>query len=378
MVHVATEYGVLSQTFVADAVEAAAAAGWEGTVATLDATAAERFRYPPPERVLSVGRASVLRRLTRRLAGRSAAEEFAATFADRLAATPPDIVHAHFGWSGVYAAPLARRFRVPLVCTFHASDVTVFPKPPATAAEVSPTYADLFAGLDRALVVSRFIGDRLEALGWRGPTTLLPAGTWTSRFSFRGDPPEPSPVRVLFVGRLVRRKGCDLLIRAFASLDRQDTVLDIVGDGPERASLEALVDECGLQGRVAFHGAVEADAVRTHLGRAHLLVLPARTMPDGEVEGSPVILKEALAVGVPVVATDNGGTAEVLPPRYADEIVPEEDVPALAGRMAAVLGRPETWQERSLTGRAWVEAEFDWQALGARTASIYAELAPTT
>jgi glycosyltransferase involved in cell wall biosynthesis len=104
-------------------------------------------------------------------------------------------------------------------------------------------------------------------------------------------------------------------------------------------------------------------------------VLASRTPPDGEAEGSPVITKEALAVGVPIVATDNGGTAETIPPSYRHELVPEGDDAALAAAIEALVAEHDRWPDRVRIGRRWVEEQFDWAALAARLTAIYAELA---
>jgi glycosyltransferase involved in cell wall biosynthesis len=105
------------------------------------------------------------------------------------------------------------------------------------------------------------------------------------------------------------------------------------------------------------------------------MVMPSRAMPSGEVEGSPVVLKEALAVGVPTVATRTGGTEEVIPPPLRDELVPSDDPAALAQRIDAVIADRPNWPERVRVGQAWVAAEFDWSVLGRRTAQIYERLA---
>lgn len=377
VLHVATTYGVLSETFVADAISAAALAGWEGSLATFELRDADRFPYPPAERIAVAPALPAWRRGVDKLRGADPAERFASGVEEAARRLRPEVVHAHFGWSGVYAAPLAERLGLPLVCTFHASDLTVFPQRPASPGEVSPTYRRLFATLARAFVVSRFIGERLAELGWAGPTEVVPAGTWTDRFPLRAQAPDAPPARVLYVGRLVRRKGLDVLLRALARMPSGDGVrLEVVGDGPERASFVALADSLGIASRTTFHGAAEQDGVRRALEGAHVLVLPARTMSSGEVEGSPVILKEALAVGVPVVATSNGGTAEVVPPEYESELVPEEDAEALARRIDSVLADSDAWAERARVGREWVEGQFDWRMLGRRSASVYEELAP--
>ena len=262
-------------------------------------------------------------------------------------------------------------------CTFHASDVTTFPERPPVPGGVSTTYAEVFDRLDHAFAVSEFVASALQEIGWRGRTDILPAGVPLDLFPQRPSAPRADPVRILYVGRVVTRKGLDVLLRALAELRPDDAAvtLDVIGDGPQLREYEALARRVVPDRTVRFLGAAGRPEVLAALRRAHVLVVPSRTMPSGEVEGSPVVVKEALAVGVPVVATRSGGLPEVVPPRYRDELVPEDDPVALAGRLSAVLEDPDAWPERAHVGRAWVEEQFDWAVLGQRTVAMYSRLA---
>jgi glycosyltransferase involved in cell wall biosynthesis len=195
------------------------------------------------------------------------------------------------------------------------------------------------------------------------------------KFPAREELPPERPTRLLFVGRLVRRKGLDVLLRALPRVVRHDDSvrLEIVGDGPEREPAVALARELGILDRLEFHYVATPQEVAAQLRGAHLFVMPSRRMPDGEVEGSPVVTKEALAVGVPVVATRNGGLPETIPPRYRDELVPEDDPDALGERIVALLEDRASWPERAREGRRWVEQEFAWDGLGRKTAEIYGQ-----
>jgi glycosyltransferase involved in cell wall biosynthesis len=197
---------------------------------------------------------------------------------------------------------------------------------------------------------------------------VLPAGLSLDEFPLRSGPPAAGPERLLFVGRLVRRKGVDVLLRALALLP--DARLEVCGEGEERPALERLAAELGVAERVRFHGGLGRAEARDRLLDAHLLVLPSRTMPDGEVETLGVAILEALATGVPVVATRSGGIESAVPPSRRPELVPEDDPEELAQRISAVLAEPDP-ALRAREGRAWVEAEFDWTRQARRIAEVY-------
>jgi glycosyltransferase involved in cell wall biosynthesis len=202
----------------------------------------------------------------------------------------------------------------------------------------------------------------------------VPAGVQLLDFPFRRPDCEREHARLLFVGRQVPVKGLDVLLRALA-LVRAETPsaqLDVIGDGPRRREHEALARTLGVSDGVRFLGSRSSADVADALRAADLLVVPSRTTPDGQREGSPVITKEALAVGVPIVATRSGGISETIPPAQRSELVPEEDPGALAAGILARLADRSDWEDRALSGRAWVEQEFDWRVLGRRLANVYA------
>jgi glycosyltransferase involved in cell wall biosynthesis len=369
---VVTVFGETSETFVADAIESVDDAGWTSWLVTVERKRPEVFAYPPLGRTLTAGDAPLRRRAVRAATRRwPKPAGLAADVWSRLDDVGVSVVHAHFGWSGLYAVPLARRLGVPLITTFHASDVTVFPRRRGGPA----VYRELFSTMTRAIAVAEYTADALRDIGWKGPIDIVPAGVRIDRFALRDDVPESPPLRVAFVGRLAPVKGVDVLLRALPAVRSAlgEVELEIVGDGPERAALEALAAELGVDAAVRFAGARPPAGVRDALRAAHALVMPSRPLPTGEAEGSPVVLKEALSTGVPVVAADTGGIGEVMPPAYRGELVRPGDHAALAARIVAVLGDPAGWPERVRTGRAWAEEQFDWSRLGERTAAIYAD-----
>jgi glycosyltransferase involved in cell wall biosynthesis len=368
--HLVRRYGELSQTFIADAVIEAERQGWEGWVVTKYPRANEAaFPYPAGDRVLEPVRPSAPRRVLGRIAGRSQRERTAGWFAPPLREAGPDVLHVHFGWMGAEIA--LSRLSTPVVVSFHGSDVTSWPsRDPANRAQ----YDAMFPELTRATVTSRFIEKRLRALGYEGPLDLLPAGVRMADFPYREPRPIDTEIRLLFVGRQVACKGLDVLLRALPLIEAAVPVrLDVIGAGEDAQDNERLARELGVERSVRFLGGRPRSDVVEHMRAADIVVIPSRVTPAGEAEGSPVAPKEALAIGVPVVATDVGGLPEVIPPEYRHEIVAPDDPAALATGIGRLIGESATWPERARIGRRFVEQEFDWEQLGRRTARIYAD-----
>lgn len=160
---------------------------------------------------------------------------------------------------------------------------------------------------------------------------------------------------VLFVGRLDPVKGAPLLIEAFAqaAAAHPDARLTVVGDGPSRGLAERMVRDLGLGNRVAFLGFRSQAEVADLLEEADMLVLPSFA------EGVPVVLMEAMASRIPVVASRVAGVPELVEDGVSGHLVPPGDVATLADRIAALMADPEAARVMGLAGRAKVEAEFD-------------------
>jgi colanic acid/amylovoran biosynthesis glycosyltransferase len=150
--------------------------------------------------------------------------------------------------------------------------------------------------------------------------------------------PHPQDGHVVAVGRLVEKKGFADLVRACGRLREEPafTALTIVGEGPLAAELRALAAACGVQEHVRFAGALAPDAVRALLEEAAVLAMPCVIAADGDRDSMPVVVKEALAMEVPVVATDVVGLPEVVD-ATCGRLVPPGDPAALAQALREVL-----------------------------------------
>jgi colanic acid/amylovoran biosynthesis glycosyltransferase len=174
-----------------------------------------------------------------------------------------------------------------------------------------------------------------------------------------GRPLNPLPL-LLGVGRLVPKKGFDVLIRALAEVATAGQVCRcrILGDGPERASLEALVAELGLTGVVELAGARDNPEILAALPEADLFVLPCRTGADGDKDGIPVVLMEAMAAGLCSISGDLETIRELIRDGETGFLVPAEDVQALAQRILGLLQDDALREQTAARGQAWVRQEF--------------------
>ena len=375
ILHAIYRLGLPSQPFIRDAIQEVQALGWTAWVVA-EALSGDMV-WLPRERIALPQRPSPLvdRLVTRQpcssraeLVRRRAAHSYLAS----LSRLPPGVLHAHFGWTGADCALAARKLRLPFLVSFHGTDLTVSPHDP----EWSSQYRAMLAGAHHVTVASRFLERRLRALGYVGDVDVIAGGVRLDAFPFSGGPRPGQAPRLLYVGRLVGVKGLDVLLAALPQLRGAglDPRLEVIGDGPLRGELTAAARAAGLDDAVTFLGARVHSDVRLAMGRADILVVPSRVMPDGQAEGSPVAPKEAQAIGVPVVATDTGGLAETIAPEFRHELVRGDDPGALAARIAQVWQDREYWPERVRLQRDWVAAEFAWSKLAGRLSGIYERL----
>ncbi len=361
--HVMLDVGVRSETFVTNAIEAVEREGWESHVIGLNVRG--QFNAVPADRVHLTGTGTLLARGTARLRGRSPERRFAEQALGFAKDRRIDLLHAHFGWAGNYAAPLAKLLGVPLVVTFYGTD----------AADPAGPYTALFRQTEHVIAVSDYVRQHLRGLGYDGPVEVIRNGLPLERLQMRpAPPPTDEGVRLLYVGRLVPFKGADVLIRAMPAIlaAHPDIRLDVVGDGPERASIEAIASDLRLGGAVSFHGARDHASVLDALRAAHALVVPGRTMPTGQAETSSMVFKEALALGVPVVATASGALPETCPPPFRDELARPGDPLDLARAVISVLHDPAAWADRAEEGRRWVSERFNLEHIGESLGRYYA------
>lgn len=288
-----------------------------------------------------------------------------------------DVVHAHQGEDvatlllGMLAAAV---HRCPLVVTVHSSvRFTVRGRSPRalllrTVGAAVETVA--LRRADAVIVLARRTQRLLRQAGLprRGALHVIPSGFDPAMFAVPGGdafPGLPRP-RVGFVGRLAAAKRPDLLVEAFARLPGTPHLV-LVGDGPLRGRLEALARRSPASARITITGFVDHDAVPAVLSSLDVLVLPSVYEELGSV------LTEALAAGLPVVASRVGGIPEVVDDGATGVLVPPDDVDALAGALRSLLEDPALRHRMASEARRRAE-DWSWPQLAARVAAVYEEV----
>jgi glycogen synthase len=329
-------------------------------------------RPPGAPRVARLGRYAEVRRVGLPL--RFARQLYAPAAAIELvgAAASADVLHAHVGEDLAalpVAAAVARRHRLALVVTLHLSLRHTFLPSGLRSAAVKAIGARLedwgIRRADQVIALTPRLRDLLVLSGASpGRVSVIPSGIAGEEWT--GDAADPMPEvphpRVVFVGRITRQKGIDALLQAAARLRTPGAQLVIVGDGPERRTLERAVRWRSLAGRVHVTGFRPHREVPAFIRHADVLVLPSVYEELGSV------LIEAMSAGVPVVATDTGGIPDAL--GGAGVLVPPGDAAAVARAVDALLADPVRARELVALGRRRVRG-YDWADLAGQVLAVY-------
>ena len=263
-------------------------------------------------------------------------------------------VHAHFATYPALAAWLAGRLLdVPYSFTAHAHDIYIDQLHLATLVREAKAIA----------VISEFNRALLErhAAGTETTVRLVRCGVIPSAYTYRPRIlPREGPVRAICVATLNEHKGHAVLLDALATggPELERVQLDLVGSGPLEGALRARVARLGLD-RVRFHGTCSEEEVAKLLDEADLFVLASVVAPSGQMDGIPVALMEALAAGVPVIASRLSGIPELIQDGETGLLARAGDARDLARAFRRLLGDPEAAIARAQAGRRLIEEEFD-------------------
>ncbi len=284
------------------------------------------------------------------------------TTASFLRSGPYDVLHCHFGQLGIIGDRLVQSGAVDaaLVTAFRGADISShYPRDPKR-------FSALLRNGDVHLPVSAEFERRLIAAGAPPKRVMVHHdGIDLRRFPFIERTVPTGLFKVLFVGRLVEKKGVCYALVAMAKLLRtgRSARLTIIGDGPLKSSLQALSQELGVTEHVVFAGPQPLDAVSQAMQESHVFLAPSITAANGDQEGIPTVLKEAMAIGLPVVSTRHSGIPELVEHGVSGYLAPERDSETLARHLSTLLDRTEDWTEMARAGRRKVEAEFDSERL---------------
>jgi colanic acid/amylovoran biosynthesis glycosyltransferase len=272
---------------------------------------------------------------------------------------------AEFGHLGCNLAPVAQEAGIPLFTYFRGFDAS---KRLQSKRHVEH-YRKMVPRMSGLISVSQFLFDNLAKHGISHPnSTVIPTGVDIEVFK----PAEKDPGLILAVGRIMDKKAPLVSINAFAASagDFPDHRLEIIGGGPLREACEARVRELRLTDRITFHGHLPHDEVRRKLARASVFLQHSVTAGDGNTEGLPTSIQEAMASGAVVVSTRHAGIPEAIEDGVNGILVDEHDQQGFTAGLRAVMENESRARQFATAARAAAVEKFDYRKLHARLESL--------
>jgi colanic acid/amylovoran biosynthesis glycosyltransferase len=286
-----------------------------------------------------------------------------------LSETRARLLHIYFGHIAVHLLPLIRAWKHPSIVSFHGADVMVDMNKPA----YREATLQMLDAVTLVLVRSESLQRAVVDLGCDPEKIEIQrTGIPLEEFPFRDRAvPKNGEWRFVQAGRLIEKKGLPVTLRAFEVFVRQypNATLTIAGEGPLLRELETLARE--LKIRVSFTGFVSQERLCEIYYRSHIFLHPSQTGRDGNQEGIPNSMLEAMATGLPVFATEHGGIPEAIEHGVSGVLVPERDEFALVETLLDAVQDPGFFSRIAQSGADAVRQRFDLPQQARRLEDIY-------
>ncbi|MES2705847.1 MAG: glycosyltransferase [Verrucomicrobiota bacterium] len=288
----------------------------------------------------------------------------------------PDLLHIYFGHTGVHLLPFLQHHRsLPALVSFHGADVM----PRADRPGYIDRLRELLQTIPLVLARSHSLKDRLLDLGCPPEKIRLNrTGIPMAAFPVAADRVFPADGRWRFIQacRLIEKKGLHLALNAFAAFCQTwpESTFTIAGEGPMRDELGALARTLGIAEKVTFTGFLDTAALCELYHHSHAFLHPSQTPADQNQEGIPNSMLEAMATGLPVLATHHGGIPEAVTDNLTGLLVEERDGDRFLDNLQRLAREPGLWESLSRNAARDVRENFEHRAQTANLETIYDEL----
>ncbi|MDJ0531487.1 MAG: glycosyltransferase [Xenococcaceae cyanobacterium MO_207.B15] len=286
-----------------------------------------------------------------------------------------DIIHCQFGLFGIIGLALRQIGLIEgkLITGFRGYDISRYLKKRGDR-----IYDELFQEGDFFIANCEFFRQRAIKLGCDPEKiVVLGSGIDCSKFAFTPRHfPEDGKVKLVTTGRLVEKKGIEYGIRAIASLAKTypNIEYNIIGDGPLKEHFQKLIAELNVGHIVKLVGWKQQEELIEILDNSHILIAPSVTAADGNQDAPVNTLKEAMAMGLPVIGTLHGGIPELIEDGISGFLVPERDAGVIANKVRYLIEHPEIWPDMGKAGRKRVQEKYDMYKLNEQLVEIYQQL----
>lgn len=283
----------------------------------------------------------------------------------------PSLIHAHFGYDAVKLIQPAKKHGIPLLISFYGTDVSRLP----SEFGWKRRYRRLASTGSHFIAASKFMKSQLVELGFPKEKVSIVRFGVDLEASIFNKAPLPAN-KIMMVGRMVEKKGFEYGIKAIAKLSKKGITpeINIYGYGPRMRMLKELTNKLHLNGQVQFHGYQPIEIILQAHQDHSLLLAPSVTAKDGDMEGLPNTILEAMAKGTPVIATKHAAIPEVIEDGVTGFLVDERDVNALATVLEKIIGGEYNLNEIRAKARKIVEEKYEINRMVNEVENIYDQI----
>jgi colanic acid/amylovoran biosynthesis glycosyltransferase len=272
---------------------------------------------------------------------------------------------AEFGQLGAMMVPVAQKAGIPIFTYFRGYDASK----KLSDWKVRSAYRRMIPQMDGIFAVSPHLLDNLKQIGvtWK-QAHVIPSGTDTKQFK----PGEKEPNLLLSVGRFVPKKAPDITLRAFAAINERhpEARLVMIGDGPMLTDCRKLADILQVSDKVIFPGALKHDAICDYMARASIFMLHSVEDREGNTEGFPSVLQEAMASGCTVLSTRHGGIPHFVDHEKTGLLCKENDLDTYKDNLNTLLDNQKWSTELAYAARTYAVENFEYRLLYKKLESI--------
>lgn len=286
-----------------------------------------------------------------------------------------DVVHCHFGPNGILGVYLKDLgvFTGKVITVFHGYDISQY-----IMQHGRDVYKYLFENGDLFLPISNRWKDELIALGCREDKIMVHhMGIATERYDYtQRNTGGGTKIRILSIGRFVEKKGIRYGVEAVGSIVKEypDIEYTIIGDGPLRDEIESIIDKMNLRETIRLLGWKSQEEILNVLKDSDILLAPSVTSKESDQEGIPVVLMEAMAMGLPVISTYHSGIPELVQDGVSGFLAPEGNVTILTDKLRQCIEDRGLWPSIGNEGRKMIIREYNINNLNDRLVGMYQQL----
>lgn len=284
------------------------------------------------------------------------------------------VLHVHFGYSAIKLLGLKKILKVPLICSFYGTDAFRFPFIREKNREI---LHKLFKHADKILVLGPYMKNSLVNLGCQPNKIIIHhLGIETSKITYKNRTlPDNRPVKFLLASSFVEKKGIDICLKALSGLTESFKFeIDVIGDGVLRTKIEDLILQLNLQDKVRLHGYQSYEYLLEFAYKSDAFLQASKTSSQNDKEGTPMVLVDMMATGLPVITTNHSDIPEIVQDNVTGFLAKENDVDSFKNKILEFISNRSRISEISFNCRKKVENDFNAGIQSSKLEEIYNEL----